>query len=90
MMMQQKTFFPETKKQKGKPIYRGRGTGGSGVANSLRLCQAYLLEKVEIDYNNWSKTVNSNHKIFEIDFENAGEFENAKKTKGTKTKKMHL
>ena len=53
----------------------------------MRLCQAYLLEKVGIDYNYWSKTVNANHKNVEIDFENAGEFENAKKTKVTKPKK---
>ena len=46
--------------------------------------------QVAIDYNYSSKTVNANNKNVEIDFESAGEFENAKKTKGTKTKKMHL
>ena len=80
-------ILPRNKIQKGKPIYRGRGSGGIGVANSLRLCQAYLLEKVGIDYNYWSKTVNVNHKHVEIDFENTGEFERAKKTKVTKPKK---
>jgi hypothetical protein len=75
------------KHQQRKPIYRERGSGGNGVANSLRLCQAYLLEKLGIDYNSWSKSVNANHRDVEINFENAEDFENIKKTKGTKKKK---
>ena len=83
-------ILPRNKIQKGKPIYRGRGSGGSGVANSLRLCQAYLLEKLGIDYNFWAKTVDANHKNVQINFESTEDFENFQKTTATKQMKTVL
>ena len=65
--------------------YKGRGTGGEGIANKLRIVTCYLLSKIKKDHNSFYKTRKPDFKEVHLDFENI-EHINAKKGRGPNKK----
>ena len=53
--------------------YIGRGSGGANIGNKIKLVCAYLLKQVNIDHNSHARTIPSNYRTVEIDFENFGD-----------------
>ena len=48
--------------------YQGRGSGGEGITNKLRLVTCYLLHKLNKDHNNFFVSMKPNFKPTHIDF----------------------
>ena len=59
-------ILPRNRPKVGGTIYRGRGTGGKGTADKLRIVQAYLLDQFNIPYNSFAKEIKPNHRDVEI------------------------
>ena len=50
--------------------YIGRGSGGPNIGNKIKLVSAYLLSQFNIDHNSHARTIPSNYRTVDIDFEN--------------------
>ena len=47
----------------------GRGSGGPNIGNKLKIVEAYLLSKFEIDYNTFANTIPTMYRKVNIDFD---------------------
>ena len=50
--------------------FLGRGTGGLNIGNKLKVVDAYLLHKMDIDHNKYFEEKPAKYKDVQIDFEN--------------------
>ena len=50
--------------------YIGRGSGGPNIGNMIKLVSAYFLSQFNINHNSHARTIPSNYRTVDIDFEN--------------------